>query len=191
MVKSVGRRIVSLSTPGRYLIALLLARRCVSAVRLCLSSSVSACHKTIASKQVDGLTAFLRLGLPSAYSTLCFKETWLSPKLKVLSSGTPGLEFRYGTWTAASVVDLFRLTTAASLSTLSPCLCTQRDWCNAARRAGPPVTAETCHRRHCHHRKLPTAPIHFLARHDNEKAIAPQIQAMRLTTVRVIKCLYV
>ena len=74
--------------------------------------------------------------------------------------------------------------------TLSPCLCTQRDWRNAARRAGPSVTAETCHHRHCHHRKLPTAPIHFLARHDNEKAIAPQIQAMRLTIVRVIKCLY-
>ena len=69
------------------------ARRYASAVyamALCLCLSVCLCLSEVGVllKWLNGLSGFLTWRLPSTYPTLCYKEIVLTPKIRVLPSGT-------------------------------------------------------------------------------------------------------
>jgi len=69
------------------------ARRCASAVfavDLCLFVRLSVCPSQagIVSKQLDESSWFLARRLPSTDPTLCCKEIWVSPKVRVVPCGT-------------------------------------------------------------------------------------------------------
>ena len=50
--------------------------------------SVRLSQAGIVSKRPDDSSWFLAWRLPSTYPALCYKEIWVSPKIRVLSSGT-------------------------------------------------------------------------------------------------------
>jgi len=58
----------------------------VLAMALCLSVHLS--QASIVSKQLDKSSWVLAWRLPFTYPTLCFREIWACPKIRVLPSGT-------------------------------------------------------------------------------------------------------
>ena len=61
-----------------------------------LSSCVHLSQAGFVSKQLHESSWFLAWRLPSAYPTLSCKETWVSPKIRVLPAGTGWLGSRVG-----------------------------------------------------------------------------------------------
>jgi len=66
--------------PARYMLS--------ACVRLSVCLSVCLSQAGIASKRLDESSCFLVRRLCSTYPTLCYKDIWVSPKIRVLPAGT-------------------------------------------------------------------------------------------------------
>ena len=65
----------------------LLARNARYSLSSCVRLSVRPSQAGIVSKRLDESSWFSEWRLPSIYSTLCYKEIWVSPKIKVFPLG--------------------------------------------------------------------------------------------------------
>ena len=63
---------------------------CSRRVSICSSVRPSVClsQAGILSKRLDESSWFLACRLPAVYPTLCYREMWVSPKIKILPAGT-------------------------------------------------------------------------------------------------------